>query len=221
MPDLMHDWLFTPSKGDGSGPLRAGPHYRNIWEGHGGAGDKGAQAEVERKTAKCQLSMGGVEENRSGWGGGKACMMKRWRMKGEWRGEAVKSAILTIILVILGEKSKERGRWGWKLQLCTADLRWKQSEESGEREEKTRETKTDEERWREWAVANDTTFGVTTPDKNNKHTKTKHKPWTSKQFNWKCWVLQVCGWLGLLAMIYPPLNSAPDSFSFCLHHCEF
>lgn len=88
---------------------------------------------------------------------------------------------------------------------------------------KDRDTKSDEERRREWAVANrhgtnDTTFGVKTPNKNNKSTKTKQNPRTSKQFNWKCWMLQVCGWLGLLAMIYPLLNGAPDSFSFCIHY---
>lgn len=26
MADMMHDCVFTPTKGDGSGPLRAGPH---------------------------------------------------------------------------------------------------------------------------------------------------------------------------------------------------
>lgn len=51
-------------------------------------------------------------------------------------------------------------------------------EKEQEREEKDGYTKGDEERRRERAVANrhganDTTFGVTTPDKNNKRTKNK------------------------------------------------
>lgn len=86
------------------------------------------------------------------------------------------------------------------------------------------DTKSDEERRREWAVANrhgtnDTTFGVTTPDKNNKRTKTKHKPWTSKQFNWKCWMLQVCGWLGLLAYdlsFFSMVSPIASHFSFII-----
>lgn len=39
--------------------------------------------------------------------------------------------------------SQKSGRWGWKLWLCSSDLRWKQSEGRREREDKTRETKTD------------------------------------------------------------------------------
>lgn len=113
--------------------------------------------------------------------------------------------------------SQKSGRWGWKLWLCSSDLRWKQSEGRREREDKTRETKTD---WGEME-GNEQSLTETAlmiphsvsqlqmkKKKNNKHTKTKQKPWTSKQFNWKCWVLQVCGWLGLLAMIYPRPNSS-------------
>lgn len=91
--------------------------------------------------------------------------------------------------------------------------------------EETRETKTDEERGRGWIVAyrdatNDTTLHVTYPGKNNKHAKTKSKRWTSKLINWKLWMLQVCGRVDLLAMIYPLLNNAHtiQYFSSCIYY---
>lgn len=89
----------------------------------------------------------------------------------------------------------------------------------------TTETKTDEGRRRKRAIvnrdsANDTKYGVTTPDKNNKHTKTKQKPWTSKQFNWKCWVLQVCGWWAYLlwSILFSMVLPVASDFAFIQTH---
>lgn len=48
---MIHDWLFTPTKGDGSGPLRAGPHYGNEKAGNEGAWEK-AEREREYSTAE-------------------------------------------------------------------------------------------------------------------------------------------------------------------------
>lgn len=65
MSDMMHDCLFTPAKGDGSGPLRAGPHYRNKEEGHREEQEiKGNRKRMKEK--QCKLGMGRVDENRSG-----------------------------------------------------------------------------------------------------------------------------------------------------------
>lgn len=71
----------------------------------------------------------------------------------------------------------------------------------------------------EWEVANralmipHSVSQLQIKTKKKKHTKTKEEPWTSKQFNWKRWMLQVCGWLGVLAMIYL-FNNAPNDFPF-------
>lgn len=60
MSDMMHDWLFTLAQGDGSGPLRVGPHYGSIPERHGRVIDKGT-----REEDRCQVLGGkktGAEE---------------------------------------------------------------------------------------------------------------------------------------------------------------
>lgn len=228
MSDMMQDWLFTPAKGDGSGPLRAGPHYRNIEEGHREEQEiKGHRKRMEEK--QYQLGMRRVDENRSGWASGKTCRMKSWCMI-EWGGEDTSqsgktwqtqhSQLNRHSSVSWQSQKKQSMRLKTMTLFLWSEMKAKRGKEGEGGQDKRNKDGLGRD-GREWAVANrdgtnDTTFCVTTPSKKKKntHTKTKQKPWTSKQFNWKCWVLQVCGWLGLLAMIYP----RPNSSTFCIHY---
>lgn len=145
--DMMHDWLFIPAKGDGSGPLRVGPHNGSIWESRGGVIDKGRK----RKTMPAKYGKSGWKQKwRRMWGDmhdEKMVHERRMKRRKVRMGKHgwLNTTSLTFSLVFIGTKSKKSGWLGWKLWLCSSDLRWKQRRE---REKKTRETKADEERWR-------------------------------------------------------------------------
>lgn len=149
MPDMMRDCLFTPSGGDGSSPLRAGPHYGNIWESHRGVGDEGEQKQVGRKTLKCQLSTGKMDDTRKlrkredmhnermKKVDGKGIMMweKKWQT---WHSQLLEEKVKKVVEVenydfvaLIWDESKVRKRG-----------------------RETRETRTDEKKQREWGVAN-------------------------------------------------------------------
>lgn len=171
MPDMMRDCLFTPSGGDGSSPLRAGPHYGNIWESHGGAGDEGEQKQVGRKTLKCQ-STGKMDDNRKLWKredmhdermdgkvDGKGIMMweKKWQT---WHSQLLEEKVKKVVEVenydfvaLIWDESKVRKR-GRKTQ---------------EKQGLMKRNKGNEE-WLTGDGTNDATFSVTARNINNKHT---------------------------------------------------